>query len=165
MISVSVISICFLFLQINTENMIDLSLQNIKYLQCLLKGAMETEMYYTLVLVCVCPLLTKNQTSTAVSAIIPKIQICMYVHIISSLYNSIWNLGEGSSSTVGNNSNAGVLEEEPIPTISWPPETFDATSGDEDSLTGLTNNRYEPNEVIFGKFFDSTICIYSHTYI
>ncbi|CAG2059005.1 unnamed protein product [Timema podura] len=27
--------------------------------------------------------------------------------------------------------------EEPIPTLSWPPETFDPTSGDEDSLMGL----------------------------
>lgn len=40
-----------------------------------------------------------------------------------------------------NNSNSadqhGFVQEEPIPTHSWPPETFDATSGDEDSLMGL----------------------------
>ncbi|XP_044743814.1 E3 ubiquitin-protein ligase UBR5 isoform X2 [Chrysoperla carnea] len=29
------------------------------------------------------------------------------------------------------------LPEEPIPTLSWPPENFDPTSGDEDSLMGL----------------------------
>lgn len=29
------------------------------------------------------------------------------------------------------------LHEEPIPTLSWPPESFDPTSGDEDSLMGL----------------------------
>lgn len=29
------------------------------------------------------------------------------------------------------------LAEEAIPTLSWPPETFDPTSGDEDSLMGL----------------------------
>lgn len=29
------------------------------------------------------------------------------------------------------------IHEEPIPTLSWPPETFDPTSGDEDSLMGL----------------------------
>lgn len=31
----------------------------------------------------------------------------------------------------------GFVQEEPIPTHSWPPETFDVTSGDEDSLMGL----------------------------
>lgn len=40
-----------------------------------------------------------------------------------------------------NNSNSadqhGFVQEEPIPTHSWPPETFDVTSGDEDSLMGL----------------------------
>ena len=29
------------------------------------------------------------------------------------------------------------LGDEAIPTLSWPPETFDPTSGDEDSLMGL----------------------------
>lgn len=29
------------------------------------------------------------------------------------------------------------IPDEPIPTLSWPPETFDPTSGDEDSLMGL----------------------------
>lgn len=29
------------------------------------------------------------------------------------------------------------LADEAIPTLSWPPETFDPTSGDEDSLMGL----------------------------
>jgi hypothetical protein len=29
------------------------------------------------------------------------------------------------------------LTDEAIPTLSWPPETFDTTSGDEDSLMGL----------------------------
>jgi E3 ubiquitin-protein ligase EDD1 len=29
------------------------------------------------------------------------------------------------------------LAEEAITTLSWPPETFDPTSGDEDSLMGL----------------------------
>lgn len=29
------------------------------------------------------------------------------------------------------------LHEEQIPTLSWPPESFDTTSGDEDSLMGL----------------------------
>lgn len=32
---------------------------------------------------------------------------------------------------------APPLHEEPIPTLSWPPESFDPTSGDEDSLMGL----------------------------
>lgn len=40
-----------------------------------------------------------------------------------------------------NNSNStdqhGFVQEEPIPTHSWPPESFDVTSGDEDSLMGL----------------------------
>jgi hypothetical protein len=29
------------------------------------------------------------------------------------------------------------LADEAIPTLSWPPETFDPTSGDEDSLMGI----------------------------
>lgn len=33
----------------------------------------------------------------------------------------------------------GPVNEETVPAISWPPETFEA-SGDEDSLMGLTNN-------------------------
>lgn len=32
---------------------------------------------------------------------------------------------------------APPIHEEPIPTLSWPPESFDPTSGDEDSLMGL----------------------------
>lgn len=32
---------------------------------------------------------------------------------------------------------APPLHEESIPTLSWPPESFDPTSGDEDSLMGL----------------------------
>lgn len=40
-----------------------------------------------------------------------------------------------------NNSNSadqhGFVQEEPIPTHSWPPESFEVTSGDEDSLMGL----------------------------
>ena len=40
-----------------------------------------------------------------------------------------------------NNSNSGdqhpFVQEESIPTHAWPPETFDVTSGDEDSLMGL----------------------------
>lgn len=32
---------------------------------------------------------------------------------------------------------APPLHEEQIPTLSWPPESFDPTSGDEDSLMGL----------------------------
>ncbi|RZC39465.1 E3 ubiquitin-protein ligase hyd, partial [Asbolus verrucosus] len=40
-----------------------------------------------------------------------------------------------------NNSNSAdqhsFVQEEPIPTHSWPPESFDVTSGDEDSLMGL----------------------------
>ncbi|XP_022901003.2 E3 ubiquitin-protein ligase hyd isoform X2 [Onthophagus taurus] len=39
-----------------------------------------------------------------------------------------------------NNSNGeqhSFVQEEPIPTHSWPPESFDVTSGDEDSLMGL----------------------------
>lgn len=31
----------------------------------------------------------------------------------------------------------GYAQEEPIPTPSWPPESFEVTSGDEDSLMGL----------------------------
>lgn len=31
------------------------------------------------------------------------------------------------------------VQEEPIPTHSWPPESFDVTSGDEDSLMGLVS--------------------------
>lgn len=31
----------------------------------------------------------------------------------------------------------GSVQEEPIPTHSWPPESFEVTSGDEDSLMGL----------------------------
>lgn len=31
----------------------------------------------------------------------------------------------------------GGVQEEPIPTHSWPPESFEVTSGDEDSLMGL----------------------------
>lgn len=38
--------------------------------------------------------------------------------------------------------NAGPSGEEALPTLSWPPETFDATSGDEDSLMGLANPGY-----------------------
>lgn len=40
--------------------------------------------------------------------------------------------------------NAGTApaNEETVPAISWPPETFEA-SGDEDSLMGLTNNGYD----------------------
>lgn len=41
-----------------------------------------------------------------------------------------------------NNSNSGeqlFLQEESIPTHSWPPENFEVTSGDEDSLMGLGN--------------------------
>lgn len=43
-----------------------------------------------------------------------------------------------------NNSNSadqhGFVQEEPIPTHTWPPESYDVTSGDEDSLMGLSNN-------------------------
>ncbi|GBP22899.1 E3 ubiquitin-protein ligase hyd [Eumeta japonica] len=41
------------------------------------------------------------------------------------------NLGAGTG---------GASAEEAVPALSWPPETFDAASGDEDSLMGLTNN-------------------------
>lgn len=51
-----------------------------------------------------------------------------------------------------NNSNSvdqqGFVQEEPIPTHSWPPESFDVTSGDEDSLMGLgasANNKGTTN--------------------
>lgn len=36
-----------------------------------------------------------------------------------------------------NNDQHSFVQEEPIPTHTWPPESFDATSGDEDSLMGL----------------------------
>nr|CAD7423599.1 unnamed protein product [Timema monikensis] len=39
--------------------------------------------------------------------------------------------------TVAENGAHQPSGEEPIPTLSWPPETFDPTSGDEDSLMGL----------------------------
>lgn len=45
--------------------------------------------------------------------------------------SSLPNLGNVSS---------GASAEEAVPALSWPPETFDAASGDEDSLMGLTNN-------------------------
>ncbi|KAK9719267.1 HECT-domain (ubiquitin-transferase) [Popillia japonica] len=38
-----------------------------------------------------------------------------------------------------NNDQHSFVQEEPIPTHTWPPESFDATSGDEDSLMGLGN--------------------------
>lgn len=44
----------------------------------------------------------------------------------------------------------GFVQEEPIPTHSWPPETYDVTSGDEDSLMGLSNsnvNKGVPNNL------------------
>lgn len=31
----------------------------------------------------------------------------------------------------------GFVQDEPIPAPTWPPESFDVTSGDEDSLMGL----------------------------
>lgn len=34
----------------------------------------------------------------------------------------------------------GASAEEAVPAMSWPPETFDTASGDEDSLMGLTNS-------------------------
>lgn len=53
-----------------------------------------------------------------------------------------------------NNTNSadqhGFVQEEPIPTHSWPPETYDVTSGDEDSLMGLSNqmnNKGLPNNL------------------
>ena len=46
-----------------------------------------------------------------------------------------------SSERALNNCNSAdqhsFVQEEPIPTHSWPPESFDVTSGDEDSLMGL----------------------------
>lgn len=42
-----------------------------------------------------------------------------------------------SASNVDNAPVGPPLHEEPIPTLSWPPESFDPTSGDEDSLMGL----------------------------
>lgn len=33
------------------------------------------------------------------------------------------------------------ISDEPIPTLSWPPETFDPASGDEDSLMGLAGSK------------------------
>ncbi|XP_017768727.1 PREDICTED: E3 ubiquitin-protein ligase UBR5 isoform X3 [Nicrophorus vespilloides] len=48
-----------------------------------------------------------------------------------------------------NNSNSGdqhgFVQEEPIPTHSWPPETFEVTSGDEDSLMGLGGSAANKN--------------------
>lgn len=55
-----------------------------------------------------------------------------------------------------NNSNSsdqhGYIQEEPLPTHinSWPPESFDVTSGDEDSLMGLgssANNKGTSNSM------------------
>lgn len=58
------------------------------------------------------------------------------VHLIISYFDVfLVSIGDASSSMV-----VGGVQEEPIPTLSWPPETFDQTSGDEDSLMGLTNN-------------------------
>lgn len=39
----------------------------------------------------------------------------------------------------GSTGGSGASTEEAVPALSWPPETFE-TSGDEDSLMGLTNN-------------------------
>lgn len=52
-----------------------------------------------------------------------------------------------------NNTNSadqhGFVQEEPIPTHTWPPESYDVTSGDEDSLMGLSNsvNKGVPNNL------------------
>lgn len=46
------------------------------------------------------------------------------------------SMANAGTSTSGNAPNS----EESVPGLSWPPETFDATSGDEDSLMGLANN-------------------------
>nr|CAD7394223.1 unnamed protein product [Timema cristinae] len=45
--------------------------------------------------------------------------------------------GDQERETVAENGAHQPSGEEPIPTLSWPPETFDPTSGDEDSLMGL----------------------------
>lgn len=44
----------------------------------------------------------------------------------------------------------GFVQEEQIPTHSWPPESFDVTSGDEDSLMGLGGSKGGNNSSVPG---------------
>lgn len=53
------------------------------------------------------------------------------------LGNAGGGAGGGGGNAPGPDQQPAPLHEDPIPTLSWPPETFDPTSGDEDSLMGL----------------------------
>lgn len=66
---------------------------------------------------------------------------CFVFHIIISNCISVDNAAaqNAAAATAG----TGAVNEETVPAISWPPETFEA-SGDEDSLMGLTNNGCVP---------------------
>ncbi|CAB3231410.1 unnamed protein product [Arctia plantaginis] len=61
------------------------------------------------------------------------------VHMCAPTSNKEPDIVENTNNLVGGTGGNSAGAEEPVPAISWPSETFEA-SGDEDSLMGLTNN-------------------------
>lgn len=69
-----------------------------------------------------------------------RLRLNVYVIMIIIIMLTYMTVENPPTTNAGTSTGSGTANnEEQVPGLSWPSETFDAASGDEDSLMGLVN--------------------------